>query len=33
MHDSGDTSYRGEFLKQVARGNLENLVQQRTPKS
>jgi 4-hydroxybenzoate 3-monooxygenase len=33
MHDSGDTSYRGEFLKQVARVNLENLVQPRTPKS
>jgi 4-hydroxybenzoate 3-monooxygenase len=26
MHDSGDASYRGEFLKQVARANLENLV-------
>ncbi|MEV0053254.1 FAD-dependent monooxygenase [Saccharopolyspora shandongensis] len=33
MHDSGDTSYHGEFLKQVARANLENLVQPRTPKS
>jgi len=33
MHDSGDTSYRGEFLKHVARANLENLVQPRTPKS
>ncbi|WP_406632814.1 4-hydroxybenzoate 3-monooxygenase [Amycolatopsis sp. WGS_07] len=27
MHDSGDASYRGEFRKQVARANLENLVQ------
>lgn len=33
MHDSGDTTYRGEFLKQAARANLENLVQPRTPKS
>jgi 4-hydroxybenzoate 3-monooxygenase len=33
MHDSGDTSYRGEFLKHVARANLENLVQPRTPGS
>jgi p-hydroxybenzoate 3-monooxygenase len=33
MHDAGDTSYRGEFLKQVARVNLEILVQPRTPKS
>ncbi|MET9267810.1 4-hydroxybenzoate 3-monooxygenase [Amycolatopsis sp. NPDC004079] len=27
MHDSGDASYRGEFRKQVARANLENLVE------
>jgi len=27
MHDSGDSAYRGEFLKRVARANLENLVQ------
>jgi 4-hydroxybenzoate 3-monooxygenase len=33
MHDSGDSSYRGEFLKQIARANLENLVQPRTPAS
>jgi 4-hydroxybenzoate 3-monooxygenase len=33
MHDSGDTSYRGEFLRQVARANLENLVQPRTATS
>ena len=33
MHDSGDASYRGEFLKQVARANLENLVRPRTPES
>ncbi|WP_033292656.1 4-hydroxybenzoate 3-monooxygenase [Amycolatopsis jejuensis] len=26
MHDSGDSSYRGEFLKQVARANLETLL-------
>ncbi|MGW7539188.1 4-hydroxybenzoate 3-monooxygenase [Amycolatopsis sp. NPDC054798] len=31
MHDSGDASYRGEFRKQVALANLENLVQPRTP--
>ena len=30
MHDSGDASYRGEFRKQVALANLENLV---TPRS
>ncbi|WP_409464708.1 4-hydroxybenzoate 3-monooxygenase [Amycolatopsis sp. GA6-003] len=29
MHDSGDASYRGEFRKQVALANLENLVQPR----
>jgi 4-hydroxybenzoate 3-monooxygenase len=33
MHDSGDASHRGEFLRQVARANLENLVQPRTPGS
>lgn len=33
MHDSGDASYRGEFRKQVALANLENLVQPRTPAS
>ncbi|MET8999460.1 4-hydroxybenzoate 3-monooxygenase [Amycolatopsis sp. NPDC004169] len=27
MHDSGDSTYRGEFLKHVARANLENLLQ------
>ncbi|MFD1047298.1 FAD-dependent monooxygenase, partial [Kibdelosporangium lantanae] len=32
MHDSGDISYRGGFLRNVARANLENLVQPRTPK-
>ncbi|MEV4314923.1 4-hydroxybenzoate 3-monooxygenase [Actinocrispum sp. NPDC049592] len=31
MHDAGDVSYRGEFFRQVARANLENLVQPRTP--
>jgi p-hydroxybenzoate 3-monooxygenase len=30
MHDSGDASYEGEFRKQVARANLETLVQPRT---
>ncbi|WP_093576560.1 4-hydroxybenzoate 3-monooxygenase [Amycolatopsis rubida] len=30
MHDSGDASYRGEFRKQVALANLENLVQPRS---
>ncbi|WP_328610611.1 4-hydroxybenzoate 3-monooxygenase [Amycolatopsis sp. NBC_00345] len=30
MHDSGDASYRGEFLRKVARANLETLTQQRT---
>lgn len=29
MHDAGDTTYRGEFLKHVARANLESLVQPR----
>jgi p-hydroxybenzoate 3-monooxygenase len=29
MHDSGDASYRGEFLGKVARANLETLVQPR----
>jgi p-hydroxybenzoate 3-monooxygenase len=33
MHDSGDVSHRGEFLKHVARANLETLVQPRTPRS
>jgi 4-hydroxybenzoate 3-monooxygenase len=33
MHDAGDASHRGEFLRQVARANLENLVQPRTPGS
>ncbi|MGW3963687.1 4-hydroxybenzoate 3-monooxygenase [Amycolatopsis sp. NPDC005003] len=31
MHDSGDPTYRGEFLKQVARANLENFLQPRMP--
>jgi 4-hydroxybenzoate 3-monooxygenase len=30
MHDSGDPSYEGEFRKQIARVNLETLVQPRT---
>ncbi|HYQ62057.1 4-hydroxybenzoate 3-monooxygenase [Actinophytocola sp.] len=33
MHDSGDAAHRGEFLRQVARANLENLVQPRTPEN
>jgi 4-hydroxybenzoate 3-monooxygenase len=33
MHDSGDAAHRGEFLRQVARANLENLVQPRTSES
>lgn len=32
MHDSGDSTYRGEFLKRVARANLENLVRPREAK-
>lgn len=31
MHDSGDAAHRGEFLKHVARANLENLVRPRVP--
>ncbi|WP_310994479.1 4-hydroxybenzoate 3-monooxygenase [Amycolatopsis sp. CM201R] len=33
MHDSGDATYRGEFFKQVARANLENLLRPRVPKN
>ncbi|EOD64171.1 4-hydroxybenzoate 3-monooxygenase [Amycolatopsis vancoresmycina DSM 44592] len=29
MHDAGDITYRGEFLKHVARANLENLLRPR----
>ncbi len=30
MHDAGDPSYEGEFRRQIARANLETLVQPRT---
>jgi 4-hydroxybenzoate 3-monooxygenase len=33
MHDAGDPTHRGPFLRQVARANLENLVQPRTATS
>ncbi|MEV4053582.1 4-hydroxybenzoate 3-monooxygenase [Amycolatopsis sp. NPDC049688] len=33
MHDSGDSTYRGEFLKHVARANLENLLRPRLPRN
>ncbi len=33
MHDSGDPAYRGEFLKRVARANLENLLRPGMPRN